>query len=317
MSAAPRYAYFGPTGTFTEDALLKYLAATDPSAHADVASRADYATVPTALDAVRRGDVEAAMVPFENSVEGSVAVTLDELASGDPLVIVAEVVLPVAFGLVVRPGTKLEDIRTASGHPHAYPQFRHWFETNLPGVTWEPASSNAQAARDVAEGRTDAAFGSPRAAEVYALELLRRDIHDTEGAETRFVLVGRPTGLTSPRTGADKTSLVLYMGEDHPGALLEILTELAVRGVNLTRIESRPTGGGIGSYCFSIDAEGHVDDERVGEALTGLHRVCKDVRFLGSYPRADGHAPLLRSGVSDPEFADAQAWLARIRRGEA
>ena len=145
--------------------------------------------------------------------------------------------------------------------------------------------------------------------------MLAAGIHDTEGAETRFVLVGRP-GRRTTSTGADKTSLVLYIGEDHPGALLQILTELAVRGVNLTRIESRPTGGGLGSYCFSIDAEGHIDDARVQEALVGLHRVCMNVRFLGSYPRADRREPLVRLGVSDAEFAEAQAWLDRVRRGE-
>ena len=135
-------------------------------------------------------------------------------------------------------------------------------------------------------------------------------------ARTRFVLVSRPV---SPEraTGSDKTSLVLVIGKDHPGALLEILTEFAVRGINLTRIESRPTGGGIGDYFFSVDAEGHIDEARVGEALIGLHRICADVRFLGSYPRADGARPALRRGVSDGEYSEAQAWLARIRDGRS
>jgi prephenate dehydratase len=107
------------------------------------------------------------------------------------------------------------------------------------------------------------------------------------------------------------------MGQDHPGALLEILTEFAVRGVNLTRIESRPTGGGIGDYFFSVDVEGHLGDARVGEALMGLRRVCAEVRYLGSYPRLDGRAPVIRRGVADEEFREAQAWLARIRAGRA
>ena len=254
------------------------------------------------------------MVALENSVEGAIAVTLDELASGEPLVIRGEVVLPVSFSLLARPGTTIADVRSASGHPHAFAQFRRWFEANLPGAQWRPASSNSQAARDVADGGPDAAFAPLAAAEIYGLDVLARDIHDVEGAETRFVLVGRPGASPAP-TGKDKTSLVVYMGDDHPGALLQILTELAVRGVNLTRIESRPTRAGIGSYCFSLDAEGHVEDARVGEALLGLHRVCEEVRFLGSYPRADEQAPLLRSGVSDSEFRTAQAWLARIRAG--
>jgi prephenate dehydratase len=312
MSEPLRYAFFGPTGTFTEDALLQYVEAQHPGAQVDAVA---YESVPAALDAVRTGAALAAMVPFENSVEGSVNVTLDELASGEHLVIVREVVLPIAFSLMVRPGTAIGDIRTTSSHPHALPQFRRWFETNLPSAEWHPSSSNAQAAADVAAGRFDAAFASPRSADLYGLQVVAEGIHDTEGAETRFVLVGRPGSATAP-TGADKTSLVLYIGEDHPGALLQILTELAVRGVNLTRIESRPTGGRLGSYCFSVDAEGHIDDARVREALIGLHRVCKDVRFLGSYPKADNQAPLLRLGVSDAEFAEAQAWLDRVRRGE-
>ncbi len=131
---------------------------------------------------------------------------------------------------------------------------------------------------------------------------------------TRFVLVG-PPGTPPLPTGIDKTSLVAYIHDDHPGALLEILTEFAVRGVNLTRIESRPTGDRLGDYHFSIDCEGHVDDARVGEVLVGLRRVCADVRFLGSYARADGVAPTVPRGTSDADFRDAQAWLARVRDG--
>jgi prephenate dehydratase len=162
-------------------------------------------------------------------------------------------------------------------------------------------------------GGADAAISAPLAADVYDLEVLAAEIGDRP-AETRFVLIGRRQP-PEPATGADKTSLVLFMGKDHPGALLEILTEFAVRGVNLTRIESRPTGGGMGDYFFSVDVEGHVDDARVGEALTGLRRVCAEVRYLGSYPRLDGKAAVLRPGVSDEEFREAQAWLARVREG--
>ena len=145
--------------------------------------------------------------------------------------------------------------------------------------------------------------------------MLAHDIGDNPGAVTRFVLVSRP-GPPPPRTGADRTTVVAYIAEDHPGALLEVLTEYAVRGVNLTRIESRPTGDGLGRYCFTIDCEGHVADARVGEALVGLRRVCADVRFLGSYPRADGEPATVRRGTSDADFADAAAWLARIRTGQ-
>jgi prephenate dehydratase len=157
---------------------------------------------------------------------------------------------------------------------------------------------------------------APFAGTLYGLTALAEGVGDNPAAETRFVLVSAPTAPPAA-TGADKTSLVLYIGQDHPGALLEILTEFAVRGINLTRIESRPTGGGIGDYFFSIDCEGHVDDARVGEGLMGLRRVCAEVRFLGSFPRVDGVRPTLRRGVSDTEYHDAQAWLARVREGRA
>ena len=154
------------------------------------------------------------------------------------------------------------------------------------------------------EGRYDAAFAGEFAAATYGLEPLVTEIHDAENAQTRFVLVGRPARPAAP-TGADKTSVVIWLGDDHPGALLELLQEFAVRGVNLMLIQSRPTGEGIGNYCFAVDAEGHIADRRVGEALMGLKRICPKVRFLGSYPRA-GVAPEdvrpLRAGTSDADF---------------
>jgi prephenate dehydratase len=177
-----------------------------------------------------------------------------------------------------------------------------------------PSPSTAAGAQAVADGQADAAVAAPIAAERYRLAVLAGDIGDTAGAVTRFVVLAPPGPPPEP-TGADRTTIVAYEAEDHPGALLAILTEYAVRGVNLTRIESRPTGGGLGRYCFSIDASGHVADERVGEALAALRRVCADVRFLGSYPRADGVAAQVRRGMSDPEFRDATTWVNRLRAG--
>ena len=144
--------------------------------------------------------------------------------------------------------------------------------------------------------------------------MLVPDTHDHANAVTRFVVVNQPGPLPAA-TGSDRTSLVAFLREDHPGALMELLTEFAVRGINLIRIESRPTGDGLGKYYFSIDCEGHVDDARVGEALMGLRRVCADVRFLGSYPRHDGGPTHVRRGTSDAEFAQAAAWLSRLRYG--
>ena len=159
--------------------------------------------------------------------------------------------------------------------------------------------------------------GWPSAAAArYGLTVLVPDVHDRANAVTRFVEVAPPSSLSAP-TGADRTSLAAFLTDDHAGALMEILTEFAVRGVNLSTIQSRPTGGGLGRYFFFIDCEGHVDDARVGEAMMGVRRVCAQVRFLGSYPRSDGGRTRVRPGTSDQEFADAAAWLARLRYGRA
>ncbi|RDG38110.1 prephenate dehydratase [Streptomyces corynorhini] len=310
--SATRYTYLGPEGTFTEAALR-----TLPEA----ATRelVPMVSVPTALDAVRNGEAAAALVPIENSVEGGVTATLDELASGEPLMIYREVLLPISFALLVRPGTGLSDVKTVTGHPVSQPQVRNWLRSHLPDALWESAASNADGARLVQEGRFDAAFAGEFAAATYGLVPLVREIHDAENAETRFVLVGRPARPSAP-TGADKTSVVIWLGDDRPGALLELLQEFAVRGVNLMLIQSRPTGAGIGNYCFAVDAEGHIADRRVGEALMGLKRICPKVRFLGSYPRA-GVSPAdvttLRPGTSDAEFIGAAEWLARSQDGRA
>ncbi len=308
-----RIGFLGPAGTFTELAARQ-------APQAAGAELVPFPTVLAALDAVRAGHLDHAVVAFENSVEGSVPISLDGLAAGDPLVIEREIVIPVSFALLVRPGTSLADIGTVSAHPHAEPQCRSWLAANLPHAVFEPAASNADAAREVSEGRRDAALAGAFAAALYGLEVAADGIHDVVGAVTRFVLVSRPVVPAAP-TGHDKTTLVLYPREDHPGGLLEILTEFAVRGINLVRLESRPTGDGLGQYCFSIDAEGHIADERMGEALMGLHRICADVRFLGSYPRGDRDglaapgAPSIPSPMSDAAYAEARGWLARLRGG--
>ncbi len=304
-----RFAYLGPEGTFTEQALRSLPAA----AKADLQP---CATVTVALDAVRAGEADGAVVPIESSVEGSVPVTLDELATGDLLMITREMTVPVAFSLLARSGTRREDIRLVATHPHAAAQTRRWTALHLPGAEVVHAASTAGAAASVAQRDSpwDAAIAAPLAAQHYRLSVLADGIGDNLEAETRFVLVSRP-GMPVGATGADKTSLVAFIRDDHPGALLELLEEFTLRGVNLSRIESRPTGVGLGRYCFSIDCEGHIEDARVGEALTGLRRMCADVRFLGSYPRVDGTAPVVRTGTTDRDFRDAAAWLTRLRHG--
>lgn len=304
----PAYGYLGPEGTFSEAALRSLPIAFD-------AELVPFPSVPDALDAVRAQEVDGALVPLESSVEGSVSSTLDELASGPPVVIDCEVLLPVSLALLARAGTSRDDIRTITTIPHAEAQVRRWLRTNLPGFRFIPAASTADGARAVAEGLANAAVAAPLAAERYGLSVVAYDINDNPGAVTRFVLVTRPAPPHRP-TGADRTTVVAYIADDHPGALLEILTEFAVRGVNLTRIESRPTGGGLGRYYFSIDCEGHVNDDRVGEALSALRRICADVRFVGSYARSDKASPVVRRGTDDKDFQEAAEWLARIRAGE-
>ena len=303
-----RFAYLGPEGTFAEAALGSVVARGQ-------GVRQPAASVPAALAAVRAGHADAALVPLENSVEGGVPATMDGLADGDPLVITREVFLPVVFVLAARPGTRLADVRGVVSHPHALAQTARTLADLLPGVPTLPASSTAAAARAVAEGEHDAAVCAPIAAERYGLVPLAEDVADHPGAVTRFVLVAPPGALPEP-TGNDKTSLVAVVG-DRTGALLDLLTEFAVRGISLTRIESRPTRERLGVYSFSLDCEGHVADARVGEALAALHRVCDDVRFLGSYPREDGRTNRPVPDVAaDAAFTDAGAWLERLRAGQ-
>jgi prephenate dehydratase len=282
------------------------------------AEHVPYGSVDATLAAVRAGEVDAAMVPIENSVEGGVSATLDSLAGGDPLVLVGEVLVPITFVLATRPGMPLGSVRAVGTHSHAWAQVRGWVEAHLTGAAYVPTLSTASAAAGLAAAQDphyDAAVCAPVAAEIHGLEVLASDIGDVASAVTRFVLVARPGALPRP-TGADKTTVVLYQRTDRAGGLLELLEHFATRGINMTRLESRPTKDEMGSYCFSIDCEGHVLDERVGEALMGLRRVCADVRFLGSYPRADQRAADIAQATADEDFARARDWLERIRRGE-
>ena len=302
-----RYAYLGPQGTFTEMALRSW-------APAEGAEHVPMGSVDAALAALRAGQVDAAMVPIENSVEGGVSATLDALANGEPLVVVGEVLVPITFVLAAPAGTPLASIRAIGTHPHAWAQVRGWMGQHLPDATYVPALSTAAGAAGLAAGGVsyDAAVCAPVAATDHGLTVLAEGIGDNESAVTRFVLVSRP-GVVPEPTGADKPTVVLFQTDDHPGGLLELLEQFAARGVNLSRLESRPTGESLGRYCFSIDFEGHVGDERVGETLMGLRRVCAEVRFLGSYPRADGTSVTVRRGTDDADFLEAREWLRSLR----
>ncbi|WP_320068955.1 prephenate dehydratase [Micromonospora sp. RTGN7] len=309
-----RFVYLGPEGTFAEQALR-----TVPAA--ERGTRTPARSVGEALESVRAGDADAALVPLENSIGGAVGVTLDELAEGDPLAITREVILPVEFVLGARPGVILGSIRSVAAHPQASTQCRGWLRAYVPDAIVVDVLSNGAAAAGAAGGEYDAAICAPIGAARHRLAVLADKIADHADAVTRFALLSRP-GPPPPPTGDDVTSLAVYIAHDRVGALLSVLMELAVRGINLTRIESRPTGEALGRYVFFLDCTGHVADVRLGEALQGLRRVCADVRFLGSYPRhrwADGSgdrpvpAP---AGLSDADYLDAAAWLTRLRAGE-
>jgi prephenate dehydratase len=272
-----KYAYLGPAGTFTEAALLK-IAAKDDQLIA-------YANVTAALDAVRKGECAKALVPIENSVEGVVARTLDELASGEPLVITAETTLPVTFSLMTLDKTDIKDIKSIATHPHAESQCRSYIAKNFPNAQVIETASTAAAAKGLSKGDYDAAIAAPIAAKNYQLKVIAEGIGDNTKAVTRFVVVEKP-GEIPAATGKDRTSLAVFIAIDHAGALLEILNEFAKHQVNLSFIQSRPTGAQLGHYHFIIDTEGHIDDQAVSAAVAGLKEICEDIRFLGSYPQA-------------------------------
>lgn len=273
-----RIAYLGPPGTFTEEALLSLDGELDPIA---------MMTVPEVVRAVGTGDVEAGLIPIENSIEGSVNVTLDALAFGQhPVQITREVVRPIRHALLARAGVTLDLIRSVVSHPHATAQCREFLDAKLPGAEVRAANSTAEAAQIVAErGPVDpwAAIGTQLAAELYGLVVLETDIEDRPENETRFVLVG--TKRAQP-TGNDKTSIVCFIEKDRPGSLLAILHEFSDRQINLTKLESRPTKERLGEYCFFIDMEGHADEPPVRYAIESLRTKVLDVKVLGAYARA-------------------------------
>jgi prephenate dehydratase len=304
--ARPRYVYLGPEGTFTE-AALRQVPGTD-------AARCDpVGSVITALAQVRDGSADFAVVPIENSVEGGVSATLDDIASGDALQIRREILVPISFVLVGRRDMELSAIRSVATHSHGWAQVRNWAAAHIPQAEFIPASSTAAGARGLLDDETsyDAAVCAPLVAAQTGLPVLASAIEDTAGAVTRFVLVSRPGPLPAP-TGSDKTTVVVPLPDDHPGALMDILEQFAARGINLSRIESRPTGAGLGSYFFSIDLEGHLAEERVSAALAALYRIIPQIRFLGSYPRADHRRYTVRDDVTDEAYRTGQAWVRGI-----
>lgn len=299
-----RVGFFGPHGTFTEEALtsIPELAG---------AEHVPYPTISDVLRATENGEVTIGIVPIENSIEGTVSQTLDHLVFESDLLIQGEVVIDIHLHLLARPGTELDDVRAVVSFPHASAQCRGFLRQHLPEAEVLASNSTADAARLVGEGRVEGAAIGPRlAGRLYGLEVLAEAIEDHEDNQTRFLLVGR--GRVPAPTGHDKTSIVCFQKSDHPGSLHEILGQFAARSLNLTKIESRPTKKSLGDYCFAIDIDGHVSDEVIGDCLRELHVTLPGVKFLGSYPAAGTHGPARRRQVTESRRA-ASSWLEELR----
>jgi len=274
-----RIAYLGPAGTFTEDALGEAAPATgfEPLRTA---------TIHDAIVAVERGEADRALVPFENSIEGSVRVTLDTLAfETEAVTIVGEHDYAVRAHLIAREALELGEIEAVLSHQQPLAQCARFLREELAGVELRSVSSTAAAVRMVAESvRPWAAIGARAAAELYGCEIIREGIQDEAENVTRFVWIA-PQGTEPVGEGPWKTSLVFSeIGEDHPGALVEALGAFSERGINLSRIESRPMRQALGRYMFFCDLEGAEGDAAVAEAIAQLRTQAESVRILGSYP---------------------------------
>jgi prephenate dehydratase len=303
-----RIGFFGPFGTFTEQAL---------QTQADLAQAelVPFRSVPDVLDAVANGDVDAGFVPIENSIEGTVNFTQDALIFDYELLIQREVVLDIEHCLLARKGTTLADVTIVHSIPVATAQCSGWLRTNLPHADVQVANSTADAARTVgrigAEENGMAALAPANAAALYGLEVIARDIADHAGNQTRFVLIARE-GIPAS-TGHDKTGIVVFQRADEPGSLISILQEFAARRINLSLLSSRPTkAGGLGDYCFIIYADGHVGDELMADVLRDLHTKQGGVKFLGSYPAAGEQAHSAREHA-DSRWKDADDWVSHLR----
>ena len=304
-STKKTYSYLGPIGTFTELALAQVAEAKGANWH-------PVSHVQEAIDDVIAGRAFRAIIPVENSVEGGVSATSDALAVNPNIRIYGEYLVPVTFDLVARPGTTLGDVKIVATHPVAYAQTRSWLSKNLKKHTHLPATSTAAAAAALLDSDSaDAAIAASTITKHYKLKVLAKNIGDNKNAQTRFLQIGL-ANATPKSTGKDKTSVIVELPTDRPGTLLEMLEQFAVRGVNLSRIESRPIGDQLGRYRFNIDIEGHIDDAPVADALKGLHRFSPKVIFLGSYPRADKKKSVHEGNNTNASFAAAEKWISKL-----
>ena len=328
VSSDAKVGFLGPSGTFTEEALRS-----EPGlASARLVAMPSFFQV---FEAVSSGEVDYGFVAIENSIEGSVSITTDQLVFDRDLIIVGETVLPVTQNLLAPPGVSIDAIRQVVSFPHATAQCRTWLAEHLPDVDEVAATSTAEAVRQVAvagpagattrgpdagEGvsaapgtqRFAAAIGTTLAGSIYGLEVLARGIEDNPDNMTRFVLVARSDTRIPAPSGHDKTSVVCFQSSDHPGSLHGILGQFSARDLNLVKLESRPTKQGLGEYCFLIDFEGHVGDEIVADCLRDLHASLRSLKFLGSYPAAGYHGDGIRRAAREA-WQEADRWIDAIR----
>jgi prephenate dehydratase len=269
-----RIAFLGPVGTFSEQAALAY---------APAGELVPFATIPASARAVAAGTVDEAVVPIENSLEGSVTNTLDILIQEDRHFINNELVIPIVHCLLARPGTRTEDVQTVYSHPQALGQCREFLERTLPRVEAVASLSTVAAVEDLKGSTIPAAAISPRrAAGLHGMDVLADGIQDKSSNATRFVVLAPADHAP---TGRDKTSLCFSFDQDSPGRLYGVMGEFAQRNINLAKIESRPTKQSLGEYIFLVDCEGHREDPSVRAAIDGARRQTSMLKILGSYPR--------------------------------
>jgi prephenate dehydratase len=277
MGIKKKIAYLGPPGTFTEEALDKFIK------DLSQVRKISFPTVADVIRSVDRGEADEGLVPMENSIEGSVNITQDILTFESEAKIIGEVTIPVKHSLIGKKNIKLDNIKKVISHPHATAQCRKFLSTNLKDAEIIAANSTAEAVKILKEENDDiAAIGTKIAAKIYNLEIIENDIEDNKDNKTRFVFIGNSI---QPKTGNDKTSIVCFLKEDRPGSLYNILKEFACRNINLARLESRPAKKDLGDYVFMIDLDGHLHDENIFEAIEVLRKGVYLVKILGSYPK--------------------------------
>lgn len=270
--------FLGPEGTFTQRAALMYTSD-------KVAELVGLPSIRETLLAVQHGELDLAVIPFENSLEGSVNVVLDVLAWEVDLQIIDELILPISQTLMISPGARWQDITEVYTHPQSAGQCRLFIETQLPQAKLYLTNSNAEGAKQAKlNGITAGAIGPEQAAEIFGLEVVRRNIQDKDNNFTRFVVVGKNS---QPSTAEQNKTSIVFSTEHKPGSLACILDILSLWDINLSKIESRPSRGKFGRYIFFIDIEGHMENPDVRDALTMVKRKTTFYKFLGSYPRAD------------------------------